>query len=40
MTASGVRWPMQEYLDGSNKNEPKDAKSPGKDNGIRAYATP
>ena len=27
---------MQEYLDGSNKNEPEDAKSPSQNNGIRA----
>ena len=28
---------MQEYLNGSNKNEPKNAKSPCQDNGVRAY---
>ena len=36
MTASGLGCSMQEYLNGSNKNESKDAKSPRQDNGVRA----
>jgi hypothetical protein len=30
-------WPMQEQLNGSNKNEPKDEKGPRQDNGVGAY---
>ena len=31
---------MQEYLDGSNENEPEDAKGPGQDDGVRADVRP
>ena len=36
MTASGLGCSMQEYRNGSNEYESKDAKSPRQDNGVRA----
>ena len=35
MTASGLGCSMQEYFNGPNKDESKDAKSPRQDNGVR-----